>query len=85
MLKTKELSINIEAINIALSKVENANKVELTSLKSCIQEQPDLAVQCFRSLNETDSIDSKLVKIMTEMPHFSNEVHHVLEASILLQ
>lgn len=85
MLKTKELSINIEAINIALAKVENANKVELISLKGYVQEQPELAVQCFQSLHEANSIDDKLKKILIEMPHLSNEAHHVLETSILLQ
>ena len=85
MFKSNELNINIETINIALSKVENANKIELVSLKGYVQEQPELAVQCFQSLHEADSIDDKLKKILAEMPHLINEAHHVLETSILLQ
>ncbi|WP_434567596.1 hypothetical protein QFW85_26195 [Vibrio chagasii] len=85
MFKSNELTINIETINIALSKVENANKIELVLLKGYVQEQPELAVQCFQSLHEADSIDEKLKKILAEMPHLSGEAQHLLETSILLQ
>lgn len=82
MLKNKDLSI--EAITVALTKVENANKVELSMVKGYIEQQPTLAILNFQALSEADSIDDKLKKIMTDMPDLSGEAHHVLEASILL-
>ncbi|KAB0288404.1 hypothetical protein F2P58_13355 [Vibrio fortis] len=82
MLKNKYLSI--EAITVALTKVENANKVELSMLKGYIEQQPTQAILNFQALSEADSIDDKLKKIMTDMPDLSGEAHHVLEASILL-
>ena len=85
MFKSNELKINIEAINVALSKVENANKVQLNTLKGYVSSEPKQAVLAFRSLNEVDSIDDKLKKIMSELPHLSGEAQHLLETSILLQ
>ncbi|MEF1281833.1 hypothetical protein QTO05_22455 [Vibrio fortis] len=82
MLKNKDLSI--EAIAVALTKVENANKVELSMLKGYIEQKPTQAILNFQALSEADSIDDKLKKIMTDMPDLSGEAHHVLEASILL-
>ncbi|MEZ9058542.1 hypothetical protein [Vibrio pelagius] len=82
MLKNKDLSI--EAITVALTKVENANKVELSMVKGYIEQQPTQAILNFQALSEADSIDDKLKKIMTDMPDLSGEAHHVLEASILL-
>ncbi|MGR5557529.1 hypothetical protein ACQKQC_14635 [Vibrio fortis] len=82
MLKNKDLSI--EAITVALTKVENANKVELSMLKGYIEQQPTQAILNFQALSEADSIDDKLKKIMTDMPDLSGEAYHVLEASILL-
>ncbi|MEZ9702588.1 hypothetical protein AB4455_07815 [Vibrio sp. 10N.261.46.E12] len=85
MFKSNELTINIEAINVALSKVENANKIQLNTLKGYVSSEPEQAVLAFRSLNEVDSIDDKLKKILTELPHLSSEAQHLLETSILLQ
>ncbi|MEF1227827.1 hypothetical protein QTO02_09865 [Vibrio fortis] len=82
MLKNKDLSI--EAITVVLTKVENANKVELSMLKGYIEQKPTQAILNFQALSEADSIDDKLKKIMTDMPDLSGEAHHVLEASILL-
>ena len=82
MLKNKDLSI--EAITVALTKVENANKIELSMLKGYIEQQPTQAILNFQALSEADSIDDKLKKIMTDMPDLCGEAHHVLEASILL-
>ena len=85
MFKSNELKINIEAINVALSKVENANKIQLNTLKGYVSSEPKQAVLAFRSLNEVDSIDDKLKKIMSELTHLSGEAQHLLETSILLQ
>ena len=85
MFKSNELTINIEAINVALSKVENANKIQLNTLKGYVSNEPEQAVLAFRSLSEVESIDDKLKKIMSELPHLSGEAHHLLETSILLQ
>tara|TARA_Y100000588_G_scaffold326786_1_gene361381 strand:+ start:234 stop:482 length:249 start_codon:yes stop_codon:yes gene_type:complete len=82
MLKNKDLSI--EAITVALTKVENANKIELSMLKGYVEQQPTQAILNFQALSEADSIDDKLKKIMTDMPDLSSEAQHVLEASILL-
>lgn len=82
MLKNKTL--NIEAITMALTKVENANKVNLRTLKGYLEQEPAQAISHFQALNESDSIDEKLKKIMRDMPQLSSEAHHVLEASILL-
>ncbi|WP_061016748.1 hypothetical protein [Vibrio splendidus] len=85
MFKSNELTINIETINVALAKVENANKIQLDILKGYVNSEPEHAVLAFRSLNEVESIDDKLKKIMSELPHLSSEAHHLLETSILLQ
>ncbi|MCG9629927.1 MULTISPECIES: hypothetical protein [Vibrio] len=82
MLKNNNLSI--EAITVALTKVENANKVELSMLKGYVEQQPMQAILNFQALSEAESIDDKLKKIMTEMPDLSSEAHHVLETAILL-
>lgn len=83
MLKNKDLSI--EAITMALTKVENANKIELSTLKGYVEQQPAQAILNFQALNDAESIDDKLKKIMSDMPHLSGEAHHVLETAILLQ
>ena len=83
MLKNKDLSI--EAITMALTKVENANKIELSTLKGYVEQQPAQAILNFQALHDTESIDDKLKKIMSDMPHLSGEAHHVLETAILLQ
>ena len=83
MLKNKDLSI--EAITMALTKVENANKIELSTLKGYVEQQPAQAILNFQALNDAESIDDKLKKIMVDMPHLSSEAHHVLETAILLQ
>ena len=85
MLKSNELTINIETINVALAKVENANKIQLDTLKGYVNSEPEQAVMVFRSLNEAESIDDKFRKIIAELPHLSGEAHHLLETSILLQ
>ena len=85
MFKINDLTINIEAINVALSKVENAKKIQLNTLKGYVSSEPEQAVLAFRSLNEVESIDDKLKKIMSELLHLSGEAHHLLETSILLQ
>ena len=85
MFKSNELIINIEAINTALAKVENANKIQLDTLKGYVNSEPEQAVLAFRSLNEAESIDDKFKKIMAELPHLSGEAQHLLETSILLQ
>ncbi|WP_261883587.1 hypothetical protein [Vibrio pelagius] len=82
MLKNKELSV--DAITVALTKVENANKIELDTLKGYVAQQPTQAIRNFQALSEAESIDDKLKKIMTDMPDLIGEAHHVLEASILL-
>ncbi|MDK9738473.1 hypothetical protein KI655_14335 [Vibrio sp. D404a] len=83
MLKNKNLSI--DTITMALTKVENANKIELSSLKGYVEQQPAQAIMNFQALSEAESIDDKLKKIMNEMPHLRGDAHHVLEAAILLQ
>ena len=85
MFKSNELTINIETINVALAKVENANKIQLDTLKGYVNSEPEQAVMVFRSLNEAESIDDKFRKIIAELPHLSGEAHHLLETSILLQ
>nr|WP_261896540.1 hypothetical protein [Vibrio cyclitrophicus] len=56
-----------------------------TTLPDRVSSEPEQAVLAFRSLNEVESIDDKLKKIMSELPHLSGEAHHLLETSILLQ
>ena len=75
MLKNNELTINIETINVALAKVENANKIQLDTLKGYVNSEPEQAVMVFRSLNEAESIDDKFRKIIAELPHLSGEVY----------
>jgi hypothetical protein len=77
-------SVNVETINVALAKVEAANKISLDDVRSFLTETPQKLVSTLESICKLDSIDDKYTTLIAELPQLRSNANFLLETSILL-
>lgn len=76
--------IDIESVISALCKVEKANHVQLTALKTHLVEREPSTIEMFTCLSQMETIDSRFKSLINCSSLDLANAGYVLEASLLV-